>query len=296
MALLNMEDTRITSIKSMPFALALSVLLCAGTGTASAAPKKPNGKTLELSYDIYGQGFKLMTLKFDLKLAGQKYQMSSKLKTTGMADFFSKMSAKYQATGQLARKGIKPNHFSMSFQKKKKKQTAKISWNKNGRPKIEQTPRLKTERRAEIKKNLRSGLPDPLSSMLALSIVQANTPCKFTQRVIDGRKIFDLKFTYSKAVQVTERDTGIYRGTAHRCSVKTIPVAGYSKKKLAKMAASPIKPFTVWFAPIKNNALGRDMLVPLIISGSTDWAEITVRLTKARIDGRSLKAMSFASN
>lgn len=108
-------------------------------------------------------------------------------------------------------------------------------------------------------------------------------------------KIFELKFSFVKQVDVTKKNHKLYQGKAYRCEVKDRPIAGYSKKALAKFTSRRgNKTFTLWMAPVLEKTLGRRFLIPLLISGNVGFADVNIRLTKANINGRSLKGASLA--
>lgn len=277
----------------------VSVMSLSGVlaGPAQAAPvKKAQTNEIRLSYDVHGAGFKLMTIDFNLTFTGKKYQARSNLKTIGFAKLFSAFKAKYETTGIIAKNSFKPAHFTMDTKKKKKKRQATISWNRQGKPKITASPPLKKKRYNAVKKALRAGMPDPLTTLLYLTLGNPKAPCKFTKTVLDGRKIFQLKFSFSKNVNVTPKESKLYQGKAVHCIINNRPIAGYSKKTLAKIAAKPKPPFNVWLVPVKTQFFKGKFLVPLFVTGSTKFADISVRLTKAKINGKSLKNLSLASN
>ncbi len=163
-------------------------------------------------------------------------------------------------------------------------------------PKMVANPPIKKDRKKAVLKTLRTGMPDPLTTLLILTLNSSKSPCKFTRLVLDGRKIFELKFSYSKQVEVKSKDSKLYQGKAFHCIINDRPIAGYSKKTMANITAKPKQPFNVWLAPVKEQSFGRNFLLPLFVTGSTNFADITVRLTKALINGKSLKSLSLASN
>lgn len=279
--------------------LGLSCLSLSGTGSlpAQAAPvKKAQTNEIKLSYDVYGAGFKLMEIDFDLTVTGNKYLARSNLKTIGFAKLFSALKIKYKTSGTFSKTRFRPARFTMDTKKKKKKRSATISWNRQGKPKIIATPPLHKKKHKAIIKALRAGMPDPLTALLYLTLRRTKTPCKLSKLVLDGRKIFQLKFSFSKQVNVTTKESKLYQGKAFHCTVNNRPIAGYSSKTMAKAAAKPKRPFNIWLVPVKEQHLGHRFMVPLFVTGSTNFADISVRLTKAKINGKSFKNLSLASN
>jgi len=279
---------------ALGFAVSLSGAL---SSPAQAAPaKNNNANEIKLSYDVHGAGFKLMTVDIDIMLNGDKYAAKSDLNTVGFAKLFSAIKAKYEAKGTFSKTRFKPTQFTMNTKKKKKQRSATVSWNKRGMPKMVVKPPIKEGREKAVLKTLRKGMPDPLTTMLILMLNGSKSPCKFTRLVLDGRKIFELKFSYSKQVDVKPKDSKLYQGKAFHCIIKDRPIAGYSKKVMAEIISKPKQPFNIWLAPVKEQSLKRNFLVPLFVTGSTNFADITVRLTKAFINGKSLKSLSLVSN
>ena len=279
-------------------ALGFTISLSSALGPpAQAAPaNKTNANEVKLSYDVHGAGFKLMTVDIDIMLNGNKYAAKSDLKTVGFAKLFTAIKAKYEANGTFSKTRFKPAHFTMETKKKKKRRSSTVSWNKRGMPKMAAKPPIKEGREKAVLKTLRTGMPDPLTTMLTLMLNGGKSPCKLTRLVLDGRKIFELKVSYSKQVEVKSKDSKLYQGKAFHCIIKDRPVAGYSKKTMAKIITKPKPPFNIWLVPVTEQSLKRNFLVPLFVTGPTNFADITVRLTKALINGKSLKSLSLASN
>ena len=73
------------------------------------------------------------------------------------------------------------------------------------------------------------------------------------------------------------------------------PVNTYlSRKKHAKRSANP-PVFTVWFAPVPIQSLGREILIPVAAAGTLKGKTFTAFATTAAIAGRPFNAQSLAS-
>lgn len=269
----------------------------AGSLAASAAPQDPPRDTIKLAYDIYGKGFKLMELELAIALDRSSYQARSDLKTVGMAKIFAKFKARYETEGRIARGALKPRRFR-TFTKKggKDAKTASIEWTRKGRIKAKLKPRESKHDLKEIKQVLKPGMPDPLTNMVHLVAGLEKSPCSHTQRIYDGRKIFDVGVKYAGRHAFKVSDFTLYQGPAIKCTIVDRAVAGFSKKKRARLNNKNREPFILWLAPVIDRKSNRKLLVPLFVTGATTWANVTVRLTSASINGHALKSLSLASN
>jgi hypothetical protein len=251
-------------------------------------------RKIGLVYEIYARGLKLMDLRISILLSGNKYLIKSRLKTTGVANLFSSLSARYEATGRLSALAASPARFQMLIEKSSKKRAANVAWIKGGKYTIRQRPPLSASKAAAVARVMRPGLPDPLSMLVEFAFTRSTRPCRLARRIFDGRKIFDLSVSPAGAVKLEKSDYDLYQGAAIKCMVHDRPIAGYSRKKLKRYRDDPPKPLTVWAVPVNSVVVGRPMLVPVKIAGEASWTRISAQLRKVEIDGRQHKRFFLA--
>lgn len=123
--------------------------------------------------------------------------------------------------------------------------------------------------------------------LLRKSALQSGPPCPGVERVVDGREIFDLRFTLAGEVTLGSDNPGVYRGKALKCSMVYTPVAGRPAVKFKKSGSVPSK-FDVWFAPIAATGGGKTMFVPVLATGKLQGFSFIAYAREASVDGRKL--------
>ena len=123
---------------------------------------------------------------------------------------------------------------------------------------------------------------DPMSAItLVLTGLKADraNPCGTVAPVFDGRRRYNVEFTYLKDERV---DLGkLFSGTAHRCQVRYHQIAGFKPKILKEGAAFP--PIYADFADIPAvGAPGGHYVVALKLWSHLSWGTVSAELTKLR--------------
>ena len=130
---------------------------------------------------------------------------------------------------------------------------------------------------------------DPLSAVtLILSELKASpaNPCGTVAPVFDGRRRYDIEFTYLKD-EKPEVDAALWKGTAHLCQLHYHQIAGFKPKILKEGKSFP--PIYGWFADIPSaTAPGGHYLLALKIWASTGWGTVAATLSQVHIDGTDL--------
>jgi len=118
-------------------------------------------------------------------------------------------------------------------------------------------------------------------------------PCDKTIRVFEGRKIFDLSYSYLKPGKLKKSDLGSFRGDTHICLIKQTPIAGYSAKKMKKVLEAD-ESHKVWIARIKSPTSEKSYFVPVKAQVTTKFGIIDVSLKKGKINGRKLRKTAIS--
>ncbi|HUJ03159.1 MAG TPA: DUF3108 domain-containing protein, partial [Rhizomicrobium sp.] len=127
---------------------------------------------------------------------------------------------------------------------------------------------------------------DPMSaatSILAGVTADAQNPCGKLAPVFDGRRRYNIEFTYVKDQKI-KLDDGLFDGTAHLCTIKYHQIAGYKPKMIKEGQSWP----TIYglFADVPGaNAPNGHYIVALKLWASTEWGTVSVELTKLNVNG-----------
>lgn len=276
--------------------LALTGLLLSGASTASAQDIKLSAaqvsrldQKIELKYDVLGIGFSLLSANFDITLQRNSYKATSVIKTEGIAGLIMQSRWDSVSEGRITRRGLRPTRFRTDVSTSRGRGAVHVKWEKNSYL-ISANPAIKKDRRAGLNAKLGPNLPDPLSALVTTALFSGKKPCTGKRRVFDGRQIYDISFTYDKAVTI--RNGRSYSGPAHKCKIKHTPVAGQPARELANERKSPSAPHYVWLAPVRLAGKGPRVLIPVRIDLKSGWTTTTIELTKSSIGGRPMKVAS----
>ncbi len=234
------------ALKIQPIALATKWL---GRGTAAVAltcaamiavPSSQafaaSEENLFLKYHIRAAGMRVATLRFEIAFTPEGYQVQSSMKTKGLLNFIASTKFKASVTGAMQRFKPVPTRYDMkteSLWKGDRKHS--IVWNKKGAPEITRSWKIGDYKTKTLKNTIRNNMPDPLSALLTASFQSKGQLCKDKFRVLDGKTVYDLVYSYQQQDDFSGENPGVYRGEAHKCVISYRPVAGLSVKKLQKL-------------------------------------------------------------
>jgi len=270
----------------------LVLATCFALTLTASALRPPEALAVEqeqanLSYNVYIGGSRMFKIALQTTLTANSYTSYLRLKPKGLAKFFANISMVMNASGRLEKTGVNPQKFSFYRKKKKRKRTSNIVWTTSGKTSTTRTYKISPNNEIKLSKAIGTNVPDPLSAFLRMGVTNAKSPCGKVQRIYDGGKVYDLKFTLLGKTEFGPKSNGAYRGSAFKCRLNHKPVAGYSKKALAKARKNPAV-FTVWFAPVKSKVLKSEILLPVAASGTVKGRTFSAYTKAATFAGRPL--------
>lgn len=272
-------------------ALSTAVLFAAISASGTAR----GDETINLDYDFYGNGIRVLTLGFDAAVTKKSYEARYALKTKGLASLFSDGTTIAVAQGAVGRGNVTVNRFDSESDNDKGKRQISVKWDQRRNARTVRSYELGSRKSSSIQKALKPGIPDPLSAMLQATLFDAAKPCESSFTVYDGKHVFELSYAFVGRSNVPG-DGGLYSGPAYKCTLTYTPVAGLSKRKMKKARAEPQPPFTIWLAPFKSPGLGQVLLIPVRAEGRMKWANLEIYLRKARVAGSPLSPTELARN
>lgn len=270
-----------------------TILLVAG---AAAAAEKPT-EQLYLKFHLRSFGMRIATLKFEIDVTPKTYLVKSRMKTKGLVDFIK--GSRFIATAKGIRKksALRPLQFDITTKNSKTgTRDQVIKWNAKRMPAVSRSWQIGDFKTATMAQAIKPKMPDPLTAMLTATLQSSKNLCRDQFRVINGKTVFDMLYSYVGNDRFSADHPGVYRGQAHRCQVLYRPVAGLSKKKLAKLRTKPNQgtdTFTIWMAPVKSDQLGRVLYVPVGGSATFDGRRVDAYLVAAVLSGKALNEHSL---
>lgn len=250
-------------------------------------------KRIDLHYKVFGGGFSVVTANFNISFNKGNYRATSLIEPRGIGLILAAGRFDSLVSGRITHSGIRPRNYISNGTGQKTPYRVTMKWSASRQLRVSARPGLVKERLKDVKSKLRAGMPDPLSALLASTVYDTRRPCRGKRRIFDGHMIWDLRYRFIKRDYFRPSSNNRYGGPVYKCMVKYAPVAGYSKKTMQLERRTPLPYLPVWFASVKvGNAA---MLVPIKIIFPTKWVDAVVHLTKARINGRTVKLSTLGT-
>jgi hypothetical protein len=272
-------------------AAAFLAAVAAPAGLAQAAPVS---EPIVLTLDFFVSGLNVYRLRWRAELGAESYQTTASMESVGLASLFSSLEMDMTARGRIQARTLQPEAFSSVQSKKGTTKRIEVAWPGGAKPQATHSHALKADRASAVEQLLRPGMPDPVTALLGFALRGTERPCAQSQRIYNGREIFELQFGLVREDQLGAEAPGVYRGKAFQCRLLYKPVAGYAADEMAKQLRAPAT-FRIWYAPIASTAAGREILLPVAASGQYKGHEFLVHASTATIGGRPLNAQSLAT-
>jgi hypothetical protein len=247
--------------------------------TTAAGPSS----SVQLVWQVYLGGFNLGNIGIKSSFTGNTYASVSRLKTAGVVNSFYEAVIDATSTGVVAGTALQPAKYNSNTNNEKQNQKVDLTYTASG-IQLFAEPAYNVDK-YPVTEEQKRGTLDPLSglaySLSGVSITAAK-PCGETVRVFDGRRRYDIEFTFAGQDKV--KTDGGYAGPATKCTVTYKQLAGF-KPNLNKGKALPV--ITAWFAAIESSAGGpvKKFIVPVKIMTDTPYGVALAHARKITIDG-----------
>ncbi len=239
---------------------------------------------LKTAYEVDVGGITVLDIEYSVDISPTGYQSRANIETRGVVTFFSDYQMKMAVSGSLGNGRLNPAEYTSRRKKKDKTKAVTLDWS-NGSP----SKSGGSSKRVEAA--LTPASVDPLTAILRVGAVSNKNPCQATERIFDGREVFDLLFKFVKEVRVDDSWPGAYRGMAYECRLTYLPVAGKNADKFKEGKEDP-ETFAVWFAPVATNVSGGSLLVLVRAAGTLDGLKFVAYASHAEIGGRPFNQYS----
>ncbi|HUO02642.1 MAG TPA: DUF3108 domain-containing protein, partial [Rhizomicrobium sp.] len=184
-------------------------------------------RNLDVSYSLTFWGITFGHIQYSDTLKGDAYAAQAHFETQGVVGFFWKSLIDAVANGTVTARAISPALYdSHSRTRDRPVQRVKIDYD-NGDQSIFFDPPVDPIR-FPVTREQREGAIDPMSgliSMLMGASAAPKTPCGAGVQVFDGRRRYDVRFTYVKDEMLSPNS-----GNAHLCALHFVPMAGYPQR------------------------------------------------------------------
>ena len=265
------------------------ILLAVFASAASAMPAMADTSTLNVSYTIAFWAIPFGHTAYDGKIAANDYSAKMHFETSGVVSLFWKSKIDAVVNGGIGAHSITPSVYdSYSQDRDKPVQRVKVSFGKDG-PETLAEPPYNTSK-YPVTDEQKKGAIDPMTAITAILSgvkVEAKNPCGTGVQVFDGRRRYDVTFSYVKDEPV-KLTSGVFNGNAHLCEVHYNQIAGY-KQKIVKEGKELPKMF-VDFADISAaGAPNGHYVVAVKLWSTLSLGTVTATLDALKVDGAAAK-------
>jgi Protein of unknown function (DUF3108) len=254
-------------------------LLVAAAMLLLAAPSlraDPLAGPIELHYDVYGGGFRLLSLSIAVEQSAAAYRVVGSFRTRGIADLFASLTMRAETQGRIADGVPLPTRHRVDGTSRGRERHLSIEFLPRQEPLVEIDP-PDPEKRTPIPPGQLVGTVDTMTGLLQLSrALAAGGDCARRVPVFDGRRRFDLVLTDLGTRELKRSGYSFYEGPAHLCHVRQERIGGFvlhdtEDKNRADQG-------DVWIAAVLPDTLP----VPVRIEFNSGWGRSILHLVEIR--------------
>lgn len=221
---------------SLPTAFrAAAVALTLALSAPAAAAAEPD---LDLRYVVYWGGLRVadVALRYGEQPDSENYHAQLSARTRGLADVLTQYLGDAEVEGLLSTDdGPAPVSYRADYRQRRTDRTTVLSFDPESRE-VTNIHMLKRGKptETEVPPDLRVSVVDPVTAIFSLrrhtaEALAGEGPPRFTVRVIDGRRRYDL------AAEVLGRRTAVVEGgerTVIEVRLRMVPLAGYDRDEM----------------------------------------------------------------
>ena len=263
------------------------ILLAGLMASAIAAPARADAPgNLEVGYTVAFWAIPFGHTEYQGAFANAGYNAKMHFETNGVVSIFWNSTIDANANGQIGAHAIAPLLYdSYSQDHNSKKQRVKVTFDKD-MPSTFAEPAYNMTK-YPVSDEQKRGSVDPMTAITTLLTgvkVNDKNPCGSGVQVFDGRRRYDVTFTYIKD-QPEKLSNGIYAGNVHLCQIHYNQIAGYKQKIVKEGKALP--PMYAEFADVPSSSAPGDRYVVAVKLWSTlSLGTVTATLNTLKVDGK----------
>ena len=271
-------------------AMTAAGLSVADTAPASDAPALladiKAGEPTRMIYELRAKAYVLFIpatgrASFDVEMRPETYNIKSRVKVTGIADWFINYDMHLQASGYTRENELKTyNYVSQNRDGKKNRRVDMImtsdGFEMTANPAFGDLGDPPATAEQAIKAN------DPITALITFALeprAPGADPCGGPIRIFDGRQ---LTYLHLKNAGTKRVNTKVWSGEAIECHVTMERIAGYDKDEMKDNdnLSALNGPLRMWLAPLPNGAS-----VPIKIAAETDKiGDVTLTASKLQFE------------
>jgi hypothetical protein len=255
------------------------------TATPALLANVKAGTPTRMIYELEAKAYVLFIpatgrASFDVAMQPDNYVINSRVKVTGIADWFVNYDMVLQASGYTRSDALKTYSYVSQNRDGKKNRKVNLTIGPDSF-KMKADPQFGNlgDPAATTQQVLKTN--DPITALITFALeprAPGADPCGGPIRIFDGRQ---LTYLHLKNAGMKHVKTDAWSGDAIECHVTMEKVAGYKKGESNKDNLSGIDgPLRMWLAPLENG-----VTVPVKIQADTDKiGKITLQASKLRFE------------
>jgi hypothetical protein len=250
------------------------------------------GSTLDISYMVTFWSIPIGYTDYESTFTANSYTAKAHFETGGVIGLFWKSVIDTTVNGSIDAQSISPTIYdSYSQNHNRPLQRVKVTF-ENNNPTTFADPPYDTGK-YPVSEAQKKGAVDPMSAItLILTGARADEkpPCGNGVQVFDGRRRFDVRFTYLKD-EVVKLGRRLFNGNAHLCEMHYDAIAGYPQSNVMEWQTSP-KMFADFVDVPALGAPSERYVVPVKLWSVRSLGTISVTLETIKIDGTTPLGMT----
>ncbi|MEA3533787.1 DUF3108 domain-containing protein [Rhizobium sp. CC-YZS058] len=252
--------------------LALSLSLSAPAASRAAEAEHQTDYTISLA------GLPIARASFHTVFTDDRYSISGKLSSAGLADILSSTSGQTSVSGVIEPDKLSATDYSVRYKSGKKARAIDVSFADGNVTSATLRPERRTPKNwVPVTKADMRNVVDPLSGLIFPADAKV---CPKTLPVFDGESRMDFKLS-AKGSKPFKTDG--FSGDVIVCGVKFVPRSGYKKGRSDVEYLKKLDTMEIWFA----KAEAGNVYAPVYVRVPTKYGPVTVWATRFKGDVRS---------
>jgi len=255
------------------------------TDQASILAEVEAGTPMRMIYELEAKAYILFIpatgkAKFDVQMRDSDYVIDSRVKVTGIADWFVNYDMNIQARGYTRSDHLKSYSYNSQNRDGKKNRRVKIKF-LNDAFEMEANPRFGNlgDPAATVEQVMETN--DPITALITFALeprMPGADPCGSPLKIFDGRQLTHL---HLKNAGMKNIKTPAWKGEAIECHITMDKVAGYKTGESDNDNLTGIDgPLRMWLAPLSNGTT-----VPVKIQADSEKiGKVTLQAKKLRFE------------
>lgn len=237
----------------------------AARNEAADAAASGDTLTVDLEFEFYFGGLHVLSLVADGAVGPVNYRLNSELRTRGLTDLFFRSVIRSHSAGRFAPETASaaipapkplPRSFETASDGRWGARRVTIDYADGDPRQIAAEPPYNRDNRTPVSDVLRRATVDPqTAALLSIAAGASERSCGGSVPVFDGRRRYNLNFTYLGTDELRPGKQGFYAGPAVRCRLVYERIAGFDEAYAREHGDGREHEVTIWIAAFADGRL-----------------------------------------